>query len=82
MVWFISLMTYQPLMGYLILKYTHMQKYIYIYIYGEMIDFGESDKMIKISEKVDKSNICNGFSGNISFFICRRKVYIYIYIYI
>ena len=23
--------------------------YIYIYIYGEMVDFGEADKMIKIS---------------------------------
>ena len=36
---------------------------------GEMVDFGESDKMIKISEKMDKSN---SFSGNISFFINRR----------
>ena len=35
----------------------------------EMIDFGESDKMIKISRKVDKSNTYNGFSRNISFFI-------------
>ena len=26
-----------------------------------MVDFGESDKMIKISGKVDKSNIYNGF---------------------
>ena len=30
--------------------------YIYIYIYGEMVGFGESDKMIKVSGKVDKSN--------------------------
>ena len=28
--------------------------------------------MIKISGKVDKSNIYNGFNGNISFFIKRR----------
>ena len=34
-----------------------------------MVDFGKSDKMIKISGKVDKSNAFNGFSGNISFFI-------------
>ena len=27
--------------------------YIYIYIYGEMVDFGESDKSIRISGKVD-----------------------------
>ena len=43
--------------------------YIYIYIYGETIDMGESDKMIRIRGKVEKSNFCNGFSGNISFFI-------------
>ena len=30
--------------------------YIYIYIYGEMVHFGESDKMIKISGKMDKSD--------------------------
>ena len=29
---------------------------------GEMVDFGESDKMIKISGKVYKSNIYNGFN--------------------
>ena len=46
--------------------------YIYIYIYGEMADFGESDKMIRIRKRVDKSNTYNGFSGNISFFIHRR----------
>ena len=28
--------------------------YIYIYIYGEMVDYGESAKMIQISGKVDK----------------------------
>ena len=31
-----------------------------------MLDFGESDKMIKISGKVDKSNTYNGLCGNIS----------------
>ena len=29
-------------------------KYIHIYIDGEMVDFGKSDKMRKISGKVDK----------------------------
>ena len=45
--------------------------YIYIYIYGETVDFGESDRMIKISEKEDKSDIYNGFSSDILFFIYR-----------
>ena len=40
--------------------------------YGEMVDFGESDKMIKIRGKADKSNTYNGFSSNISFFIQGR----------
>ena len=34
-----------------------------------MVDFGEPDKTIKISGKVDKSNAYNGFNCNISFFI-------------
>ena len=34
-----------------------------------MVDFDESDKMIKISGKVDKSNTYNRFSSNIFFFI-------------
>ena len=34
-----------------------------------MVDFGNTDKMIKISRKVVKSNIYNGFSCNISLFI-------------
>ena len=38
-----------------------------------MIDFAESDKMIKISGKVDKSNSYNRFSGDISFFIIRTS---------
>ena len=46
--------------------------YIYIYIYGEMVYFGESDKMIKISGKVNKLNPYKGFSRNISFFINGR----------
>ena len=33
--------------------HTHTYIYIYIYIFGEMVDFGESDKMIKISGKMD-----------------------------
>ena len=39
--------------------------YIYIYIYRErereMVDFSTSDKMIKISRKVDKPNTNDGF---------------------
>ena len=38
-----------------------------------MVHFGESDKMIKINGKVDKSNTYNRFSGDISFFIHSRK---------
>ena len=34
-----------------------------------MIDFGESDKMAKISEKIDKSDAYKGFYRDISFFI-------------
>ena len=34
-----------------------------------MVDFEESVKMIKMSEKMDKSNTYNEFTGNISFFI-------------
>ena len=37
-----------------------------------MVDFGESDNMIRISGKVNKSNTYNEFRGNISFFINRR----------
>ena len=37
-----------------------------------MVDFGISNKMIKISGKVDKSDIYNRFS-NISFFIHRTS---------
>ena len=40
---------------------------IYIYIYGEMGSFRESDKMIKISGKGHKTNSYNRFSSNISF---------------
>ena len=43
----------------------------YIYqIYWKMVDFGKSDKMIKISGKVDEPNTDNEF--NISFFIGNR----------
>ena len=43
---------------------------IYIYIYSEMVDCDdESDKMMKISGKMDKSYTYKGFSSNISFFI-------------
>ena len=42
-----------------------------------MVDFGKSDKMIKISRKVDKENTYYRF--NILFFI--ENIYIHIYIY-
>ena len=51
------------------LKYTHTHTHIYIYIYillGEMVDFGKSDKIRKISGKVDKPNIDKEFSNEIS----------------
>ena len=38
----------------------------------KMVDFGESDKRIKISGKMNKSNTYNGISLNISFFIHGR----------
>ena len=37
-----------------------------------MIDFGKSDKMIKLSGNVDKSNPYNGFSSYILLFIQER----------
>ena len=43
--------------------------YIYTHIHGEMVDFGETDKMIKISGKMDKSDSYKEFSIDISFFI-------------
>ena len=52
--------------------HTHTHTHTHIYIYGEIVDFGESDKMIKISGRVDKSSTYNGFCGNISFFTNRR----------
>ena len=36
---------------------------------GEMVDFGKSEKMIKISGKMDKSDTYKEFSINISVFI-------------
>ena len=40
-----------------------------IWLYGEIVDFGKSDEIIKIIGKSDKSKTYNVFSGNISFFI-------------
>ena len=37
-----------------------------------MVDFGKSDKMMKICRKVDTLNTYNGFNIYISFFIHRR----------
>ena len=39
----------------------------------ELVEFGKSDKMIKIIGKVDKSETYNRFSGDISFFILRTS---------
>ena len=36
---------------------------------GEIVDFGKSNKMMKMSGKVKKSNTYNWFCSNISFFI-------------
>ena len=41
----------------------------YYLSYGEMVDFGKSDKMIKLNGKVDKSNTYNRFNSNILLFI-------------
>ena len=49
--------------------YMYVCVYEYIYGYGEMVDVPKSYMMIKIIGNVDKSNIYNGFSGDISFFI-------------
>ena len=46
--------------------------YVCVCVCGEMVDFDESDKMVKISGNVDRSNIYNWFSSNISFFILGR----------
>ena len=58
--------------------------YIYIYIDREMVYYGESDKMIKISRKLDKSNTYNGFTGNISFFYSQNffRLNIFAFFYI
>ena len=40
-----------------------------------MVDFGESDLMIKLSGKMDKSDSYNEFSSNILFFIHRFSSY-------
>ena len=60
-------MAYQPLKVILC-------QILFIELYGEIVGFGKSYKMIKISEKVDKSNTYKGFCRNISFFIQGRKV--------
>ena len=38
-------------------------------VYDEMVDFGKFDKMIKISGKMEKSDIYKEVSSDISFFI-------------
>ena len=39
--------------------------YVCVYIYVEKVDFVIFDKIIKISGKIEKSNIYNGLSGSI-----------------
>ena len=39
-----------------------------------MVDFVNSNKMIKMNGKVYKSNTYNGFNGNMSFFINRKTL--------
>ena len=46
-----------------------MPPYLMDHICGEIVNFGESDKMVKTSGKVYKSDTYIGFSGKISFFI-------------
>ena len=41
---------------YKIYEVFYIYIYIYIYIYVEMIEWGESDSMIEICGKLDKSN--------------------------
>ena len=52
--------------------HTYIYIYIYIYIYGEMVDFGKSEKKIKIlkSRQLNEPTTDNKF--NISFFIGNR----------
>ena len=38
---------------------------MYTIIYEEIVDFGELDKMIEISGKVDKSNTYHRFSSSL-----------------
>ena len=40
--------------------YMYVYIYIYIYIYEEMVDFGKSDKMIKIREKLMNQTLTIG----------------------
>ena len=51
-----------------------------------MVDFGESNKMMKISGKLDKSDTYKGFESNISLCLIYPSFHsffiIYIYIYI
>ena len=60
--------------------FNHLRKYcsefylllVYVLLNGEMVNCSESDKMMKISGKVDKSDTYKGFnSSDISFFIQR-----------
>ena len=53
---------------------------IYIYIDREIVDFGKSDKMRKISGKEDKPDTDNAYIY--IYILIYRYIYIYIYIYI
>ena len=43
--------------------------FIYIYIYSEEVDLGESDKIIKVIGKMNKLDTFKGVSTDISLFI-------------
>ena len=49
-----------------------------------MVDWDESDKMMKISQKVDISDSYKGFGRNISFFIqdFHHTIYFFYFFYI
>ena len=63
--------------------HTHTYIYIYIYIYGEMVNFSESSKMIKVSRKVNELETdLSTFSHTHTHTHIYTYIYIYIYIYI
>ena len=56
-------------LSFLLILYIYVCVCVCVCVCGEMVDFGKSDKMIKISGKVNKPHTNNGFSIGISLFI-------------